>query len=158
MAGTLDISGIFGSDQELLDTVQQRQICYDVEPFYRPDRKGTLLQIGFQISLYGTLRGGDEERGPDAEEYAAVERDVRRVAQALAQTCNPLHMAGTTITDVGTVTYSHERGMRPDVTVHIPVFDQEDFGHAVDDHVRKTLEAAVGLLQSVGVSKSRWQE
>ena len=53
--------------------------------------------------------------------------------------------------DPATLSYSHDRKMRPDVTVHIPVYDQENFGHPVDEKIRQTLREASELLESVGV-------
>lgn len=159
MESGLNIQGLFESEQELRDVVEKRKICYDFEPYYIPGgKKGGLLQIGFQLSLYGTGSNPEKDLPPGSEEYGKVEYDVRRVAEALSNTCGPLHMCETTTVDPSTITYSHERKMRPDVTVHIPVFDQKNFGHPVDDTIRKTLDYAVRLLESVGVRKKRWQE
>src|SRR5512140_3214211 len=111
----LNFAGIFESEQELLEVVKRRRICCDVEPYHRPDHKGGLIQIGFLLSLYGTFSGEDADAGPDAGGYAEARRDVRRLAEALASSCGPLHMCGAAVTDGGMVTYSPERGMRPDV-------------------------------------------
>lgn len=92
----LNITGIFESKQELLDAVKGRKICYDSEPYYISDKKGSLLQIGFQISLYGTFPGTSKDMTPDSPEYNEVEQDVRRVAEALSNTCSPLHMCEST--------------------------------------------------------------
>jgi len=56
------------------------------------------------------------------------------------------------------VTYAHERKMRPDVTVHIPIFDQQNYGHPVDDKISDTLEMAGKILEKAGVQKIRWEE
>jgi len=153
----LNIKGLFESEQELLDVIKKRKICYDSEPYYRT-KKGELIQIGYQLGIYGTFPEGHKNATPDDPEFGNVLRDVRRVAEALSNTCDPLHMCEATIIDSNTVTYAHERKMRPDVTVHIPVFDQENYGHPVDDKVRNTLEMAGKMLQSAGVKKVRWEE
>jgi hypothetical protein len=67
-------------------------------------------------------------------------------------------MCEATVLDSSTVTYAHERKMRPDVTVHIPVFDQQNYGHLVDEKIRKTLEMAGKILETAGVQKLRWKE
>jgi hypothetical protein len=67
-------------------------------------------------------------------------------------------MCEATILDSNTVTYAHERKMRPDVSVHIPVFDQQNYGHPVDEKIRHTFEMAGKILESAGVRKKRWQE
>ena len=153
----LNISGLFENEQELLDIVQKRRVCYDDEPYYRTHH-GQLIQIGFQLNIYGTFPHDHGDATPDDPEFGNVLRDVRRVAEALSNTCDPLHMCEATIIDSTTVTYSHDRGMRPDVTVHIPIFDQQNYGHPVDDKVRNTLEMAERILQTAGVRKVRWQE
>jgi hypothetical protein len=152
----LNIKGLFESEQELLDVIKKRKICYDSEPYYRT-KKGELIQIGYQLGIYGTFPEGHKNATPDDPEFGNVLRDVRRVAEALSNTCDPLHMCEATIIDSNTVTYAHERKMRPDVTVHIPVFDQENYGHPVDDKVRNTLEMAGKILESAGVKKIRWE-
>jgi hypothetical protein len=153
----LNIAGLFANEQELYDTVINRKMCYDSEPYYRT-KKGELLQIGFQLNLYGTFPEGHKNAAPNDPEFGRVLADVRKVAEALSNTCDPLHMCEATILDSSTVTYAHERKMRPDVTVHIPVFDQENYGHPVDEKTRKTLELAGKILEGAGVRKIRWQD
>ncbi len=63
----LSIKGLFGSEQELLDAIIKRKICYDSEP-YCINKKGQILQIGFQINLYATFSDGAEYASPDPEE------------------------------------------------------------------------------------------
>ena len=157
MERKLDIKGRFESDAELRKMVVRRRICYDTEPYYIPDKKGAMVQIGFRLTLYGTLPPGVGDATPDSEEYLEVERDLRRLAESLTFTCDPHHMCAAVAADPATLSYSHERKMRPDVTVHIPVIDQENFGHPVDEKIRNSLQEASELLESVGVQKTRWQ-
>lgn len=157
MEDKLNIKGLFENEQELFDTVKKRKICYDSEPYYRT-KKGALIQIGYQLNIYGTFPEGHADATPDDPEFGKVLSDVRRVAEALSNTCDPLHMCEATILDSNTVTYAHERKMRPDVSVHIPVFDQQNYGHPVDEKIRHTLEMAGKILESAGVRKKQWQE
>ncbi len=158
MERKLHIEGHFESEEELRQVVIKRRICYDTEPYYIPDRKGAMLQIGFRLTLYGTLPPGVDDATPDSEGYLDVERDLKRLAECLTSTCGPFHMCGAVAADPATLSYSHERKMRPDVTVHIPVCDQENFGHPVDEKIRNTLQVASELLESAGVKKTRWQD
>lgn len=153
----LNINGLFESEKELTDMVRQRKICYDFEPYYI-SRKGQQLQIGFQLNLYATFSQDIKEATPDSTEYRKVESDVMKLAEAFSKACNPLHMCESTTIESGTITYSHERRMRPDVTVHMPIFDQKNFGHPVDEHIRNTLNAAIKLLESAGVQKTNWKD
>ena len=123
-----------------------------------PDKTGHLVQIGFQLNLYGTFPDPQEHFTVDSAEYAEIERDVRRIAEALSQTCDPYHMCEMTSIDVATLTYSRERKMRPDVTVHVPIFDQRHFGHPVDDNIRNTMDAAVKLIEAAGVRRKKWTD
>lgn len=154
----LNIQGYFENDGELHKTVIKRKICYDSEPYYIPDKKGGLIQIGFRLTLYGTFPDNVKDASPDSKEYEDVERDLQRLADVLSSTCGPLHMCGATTADPCSISYSQDRKMRPDVTVHIPIFDQEHFGHPVDDVVRNALSEAIGVLESAGVRKTRWQD
>jgi hypothetical protein len=153
----LNIKGLFENEQELFDTVKKRKICYDSEPYYRT-KKGELVQIGYQLNIYGTFPEDHKNATPDDPEFRNVLSDVRRVAESLSNTCDPLHMCEATVLDSSTVTYAPERKMRPDVTVHIPVFDQQNYGHQVDEKIRKTLEMAGKILETAGVQKLRWKE
>lgn len=157
MENKLNIKGLFETERELLDTIKKRKVCYDSEPYYRTS-KGQLIQIGFQLNIYGTFPKGHMNATPDDPEFSNVLRDMRRVAEALSNTCDPLHMCEATIIDSNTVTYAHERNMRPDVTVHVPIFDQQNYGHPVDDKIRDTLEMAGKILEGAGIQKERWQE
>jgi hypothetical protein len=152
----LNIEGLFDNEQELLGVVQLRKICYDTEPYYLPDKKGSLVQIGYRLTLYGTFPDGVKEADPDSPEYEKVERDVRRIAEALSRTCGPLHVCESVTIEPSTITYSHDRRMRADVTVHIPVFDQMNFGHPVDAHITETLHVAMRMLEAAGIQKTRW--
>ena len=158
MEPELNITGLFNDRQELHEVIRERQICYDTEPYYITDKKGSLIQIGYQINLYGTLPDTAKDATPDSSEYEEAERDVKRVAEALSKTCSPLHMCESTTIEEDTITYSQERKMRPDVTVHIPLFDQADFGHPVNDAITNTLHAAAALLETAGVRKKKWRE
>jgi len=158
MDAQLNIKGLFRDEQEFAEVIRLRKVCYETEPYYIPDRKGSLLQIGFQLNLYGTFT--DEQHGttPDSAGYRKAVDDIKNIAEALSNTCNPEHMCESTIVEAGALTYSKERGMRPDVTVHIPIFDQANFGHPVDEKITKTLHAAEKLLEAAGIQKGRWHD
>jgi hypothetical protein len=154
----LNIQGHFENEGDLRDTIIKRKICYDSEPYYISDKKGGLIQIGFRLTLYGTFPDNVKDVSPDSKEYAEVERDLQSLADVLSSTFGPLHMCGATTAEPSSISYSQERKMRPDVEVHIPIFDQEHFGHPVDDVVRNELHEAIGLLESAGVRKTRWKD
>ncbi len=157
MEAKLNIRGIFSSEEEMTGVIRSRRICYDTEPYYTTT-KGQLVQIGYQINLYGTFPQTDKKPSPDDPEFRKVLRDVRKVAEALSNTCDPLHMCESTIEEANTISYSHDRKMRPDVTVHIPVFDQEHFGHPVDSHIEETVGLAGKILEIAGVRRKRWED
>ena len=153
----LNTEGLFKNQDEVRDVVRRHRICYDTEPYYL-NRKGKLLQIGYQLSFYGTFEEQVKDANPDTPGYEEVERDVRRLAEAVSHTCASLHTCESTIPDPSQITYSHERNMRPDVTVHIPVFDQDNFGHPVDDNVTGVMKDIVELLESLGVCRTQWHD
>jgi hypothetical protein len=154
----LDITGLFKDEEELRATVRKRKICYDTEPYCQPNEQGSLTQIGFQINLYGTFPDTDKKVGPDSQEFGEVLSDVRKVAIALSKTGESVHMGESVITDSTSVSYSDEREWRPEVAVHIPVFDQEHFGHPVDDRISKAVSIAGNILEQAGVQKHRWRD
>ncbi len=158
MEEKLNIAGLFTNEEELREVVKRRKICYETGPYYLPDRKGELVQIGYQVSLYGTFSDTDREVDVDSPEFETVEKDMRRLAEALSKTCGPHHMCESTTIEPGTLTFSQERRMRPDVTVNLQIFDQLHFGHPVDDNVSETLHFAIRALEEAGVRKTRWQD
>ena len=153
----LNIEGLFESENEVRDVVVRHKICYDTEPYYL-NRKGKLVQIGYQLSIYGTFTKPVKNATPDTPGYQEAERDVRRLAESISHTCTSLHTCESTIPDPSQITYSHERNMRPDVTVHIPVFDQNNFGHPVDNNVTAVMKDIAELLESLGVHRTRWHD
>ena len=83
---------------------------------------------------------------------------MRKIAEALSNTCDPLHMCESTIEDSTNISYSRDRKMRPDVTVHIPVFDQQDFGHPVTQLIEDTIHLAGKILETAGVRRKHWED
>lgn len=154
----LNITDLFKDEEELRATIRKRKICYDTEPYYWPNKEGSLIQIGFQISLYGTFPDTEEGLGAKRREFGEVLSDVRKIAEALKKTGESLHMGKVVIPDSTSVSFSDERGMRPDVTVHIPVFDQEHFGHPVNERISKAVAVAGKILEEAGVQKNRWHD
>lgn len=165
----LNITGIFKDEEELRATVMKRKICYDTEPYYHPD-KGSLIQIGFQLNLYGTFPDSVQEinlfgKFPDKiekeekilQEFNAVLHDVRKVGEALKKSGESIYMGEPMIVDPS-VSYSDERKKRPDVTVHIPVFDRGHFGYPADDRVREAVSLAGKILEHAGVQKNCWHD
>ncbi len=157
MDAKLNIAGLFKSEEELSETIRKRQICYDIEPYYNTTKQGQMVQIGYQINILGTFPELDKKPSLDDPEFSRILRDVRNVAEALSNTCDPLHMCEATIEDSSSITYSQVRKMRPDVTVHIPVFDQQHFGHPVDKHIEDTVYMAGRILEAAGVRKKKWE-
>ena len=158
MEHRLNITGLFNDEEELRATIRKRKICYDTEPYYWPNEQGSLTQIGVQINLYGTFPDTDEKLVDKSRRFDEVLRDVRKVAEALKKSGESRHMGELVIPDSTSVSLSGERGMRPDVTVHIPVFDQEHFGHPVDDRISKAVTLAGKILEQAGVQKIRWRD
>ncbi len=62
------------------------------------------------------------------------------------------------VPDYPSVDYSDEREGRPDVTVYIPVFDEEHFGHPVDDRISEAVSLAGKILEQAGVKNKRWHD
>ncbi|HAM49356.1 MAG TPA: hypothetical protein DCP92_01145 [Nitrospiraceae bacterium] len=154
----LNITGLFKDEEELRATVRKRKICYDTEPYFCRNEQGSLTQIGFQINLYGTFPDTDKEADLDDQEFGAVLSDVRKIAIALSKTGESLHMGEHVVPDYPSVDYSDEREGRPDVTVYIPVFDEEHFGHPVDDRISEAVSLAGKILEQAGVKNKRWHD
>jgi hypothetical protein len=157
MEQKLNTQGIFDSEAQFAEVVQSRRICYDLEPYTIATRKGQLLQIGYQLNIYGTFPESDPHASGDDPEFYQVLRDVKRVAAALLRSCSPLHMCEDSFEDATSVSYARDRKMRPDVTVHIPIFDRQHFGHPVDSIIEETVRQVEKLLQSSGVRKKHWE-
>lgn len=145
MEHQLNITGLFKDEEELRATIRKQKMCYDTEPYYLPNKQGSLTQIWFQINLCGTFPDTAEELSAKRQVFGEVLRDVRRVAEALKKTGEALHMGELVTPDSTCVSFSDER-KRPDATVHIPVFDQEHFGHPVDDRISKAVSLAGEIL------------
>jgi len=156
----LNITGLFKDEEELRATIRKRRICYDTEPYYQPNEEGSLIQIGFQINLYGTIPDTDWEDDLDKRtpELLEVFRDVRKVAEALKKTGESLHISSSEIEDSASVSFSDERRRRPDMSVHIQLFNQDYFGQPVDDRLREIVSVAGKLLEQAGVQKTRWHD
>ncbi len=165
----LNITGLFKDEEELRAAVKKRKICYDTDPYYC-SHEGSLTHIGFQINLYFTFPDTYEEinlfgKFPDTvekeekilREFGEVLRDVRKVAEALKKSGESLHMGEPVIAD-SSVSFSDERKKRPDVTVHIPVFDQEHYGHPVDGRISAAVSLAGKILEQAGVQKNCWHD
>ncbi|MBA4373744.1 MAG: hypothetical protein C0402_12905 [Thermodesulfovibrio sp.] len=156
-----NIEGIFESEDQraqIVQIVRSRRICYDFEPYNYVTKQGQLMQIGYQLNIYGTFPASDTSASGDDPEFYLVLRDVRRVAAVILGACNPLHMCEDSFEDATSVSYAHERNMRPDVTVHVPIFDRQHFGQPVDRLVEETIQQVEKLLKAAGVQKKHWED
>ncbi|HAP39513.1 MAG TPA: hypothetical protein DCQ94_07115, partial [Nitrospira sp.] len=64
----LNLDQAFPTEQALRDMIVKHKVCFDHDPFYVKTGGGEVVQIGFQLNLYGAFDnpaqlplGDDEE-------------------------------------------------------------------------------------------------
>lgn len=154
----LNVDGAFPSEAALREMIARRKVCFDHDPFYIRDSAGNLVQIGFQLNLYGAFRDPRHLPLGDDAEHREIIRDLNHLCRVFFQSLEILKPCEHPDPPVHRVVYSPERRMRPEVCLQVPIFDRSHFGAKAGHQLKELLATAECLLKSIGARLGEWDE
>ena len=154
----LDLDQAFPSEQALRDMIAQRKVCFDHDPFYVKTGGGQVVQIGFQLNLYGAFDNPAQLPLGDDEEHRAILGDLQRLCRVFFQTLDLLKPCEHPQPPAHRIVFSPERKNRAEVCLQIPIFDLANYADGAARQVQELLATAECLLTHVGARRRVWEE
>jgi hypothetical protein len=153
----LNVEGAFQDEQALREMIATRKVCFDHDPFYVKDGSERLVQIGFQLNLYGAFQDPHQLPIRDEAEHQSILIDLRRLCRVFFQSLDLLKPCEHPEPPAHRIVYSPERGYRAEVCLQIPIFDREHFGAKTGRGIEELLATAECLLAHLGAKRGRWE-
>jgi hypothetical protein len=136
------------------DLVRRHKVCWEVFP-ERALVKPGIRSIGFALELYGTHEPGTEHVDPGCENCRKVQSDLREIADWILPKEERPSMYQVEI-ETQSLTYSRERGDRPDVRVTIHIVHRHDWEQPVDACEVRCLKEMEQELGELGACAGAW--
>lgn len=154
----LHLEQAFSSEQSLRDMIAQRKVCFDHDPFFVKMGDGRIVQIGFQLNLYGAFRDPAQFPLNDDEEHRAILGDLQRLCRVFFQTLDLLKPCEHPQPPAHRIVFSPERKNRAEVCLQIPIFDLAHYADGAARQVQELLATAECLLRHVGARRLVWEK
>ena len=154
----LHLEQAFSSEQSLRDMIAQRKVCFDHDPFFVKMGDGRIVQIGFQLNLYGAFRDSAQFPLNDDEEHRAILGDLQRLCRVFFQTLDLLKPCEHPQPPAHRIVFSPERKNRAEVCLQIPIFDLAHFSDSGAGQIQDLLVTAECLLTHVGARRRVWDD
>lgn len=154
----LNIDQAFPSEQTLRETIAQRKVCFDHDPFFVKAGNGEVIQIGFQLNLYGAFDNPAQLPLGDDVEHRAILHDLQRLCRVFFQTLDLLKPCEHPHPPAHRIVFSPERKNRAEVCLQIPIFDLAHYADGAAGEVQNLLATAECLLTHVGARRRVWDE
>ncbi|HNL90698.1 MAG TPA: hypothetical protein PKH05_16585 [Nitrospira sp.] len=154
----LNLEQAFPSEQALRDMILQRKVCFDHDPFYVKTGSGPVVQIGFQLNLYGAFANSAQLPLGDDVEHRAILQDLQRLCRVFFQTLDLLKPCEHPQPPAHRIVFSPERRHRAEVCLQIPIFDLAHFSDSGAGQIQDLLVTAECLLTHVGARRRVWDD
>ena len=143
--------------EELKTIVRLHRVCWEVLPEQFVVEAGRLLQVGFNLMLYGAHERDSDHPTPGCEQCKNIYRHLRQIAAWIVPKVERPSRYETEIYD-DTVRYDPVRGNRPDVTLTIKVLHRSRFDAPVDQCEVFCLHEMEEKLSQIGAQHQRWKD
>jgi len=140
---------------KIKDLVQRFMVCWEVYP-EQVLTKGEIRKVGFALELYGTHEPGTGHVDPGCEHCRPVQAALREIAHWILPREERPSMYEVGV-EAQALTYSRERGNRPDVRVTIRILHRSDFEKPIDECEVRCLKEMQQALGDIGACKSVWR-
>jgi hypothetical protein len=140
---------------KIKDLIHRFRVCWEVYP-EEVLVKREIRKIGFSVELFGTDAGGAADESPGCGR-------VRRVQSALEEIANwivPRERSACRYeveADSQSLSYSRERGGRPDSRVSIRILHGKERDRPIDESEVRRLQDMEKALTEVGACKGTWR-
>jgi hypothetical protein len=133
------------------------RVCWEVLPEEFVMADGHLLQVGFNLMLYGAHDHDTDSPLPGCPQCQVIYSHLREIAEWIVPKVDCPSRYEIEFYD-DTVRFDPMRGNRPDVTVTIKILHRSRFDAPVDQCEVFCLHAMEGKLLQIGAQYQRWKE
>lgn len=133
------------------------RVCWEVLPEQLVMGGGQILQIGFNLMLYGAHEHDTDRPRPGCEDCRRIFLDLREIAEWILPKDERPSRYEIEVYD-SAVRYDPIRGNRPDVTVTIKILHRAQFDAPVDQCEVFCLHEMEEKLLQIGAQHDRWRE
>jgi hypothetical protein len=137
------------------DLVRRFRVCWEMYP-EQVMVKSEIRKVGFALELYGTHEPGTGHVDPGCDHCRKVQSALREIAGWILPREERPSMYDVSV-DTQALSYSRERGNRPDVCVTIRILHRGDFEKPIDECEMRCLKEMQQALAEVGACKSVWR-
>ncbi len=143
--------------ERLKNLARLHRVCWEVLPEQLVVGGGELLQIGFNLMLYGAHDHDTDRPPPGCEQCKVIYRDLREIAEWIVPKVERPSRYEIEVYDYA-VRYDPVRDNRPDVTVTIKILHSSQFDAPVDQCEVFCLHEMEAKLLQIGAQYERWKE
>jgi len=143
--------------ERLKNFAQLHRVCWEVLPEQLVVQGGRILQVGFNLMLYGAHEHDTDRPRPGCEQCRLIYTDLREIAEWIVPQDERPSRYEIEVYDHA-VRYDPVRGNRPDVTVMIKILHREQFDAPVDQCEVFCLHEMETKLLQIGVQYQRWKD
>jgi hypothetical protein len=140
---------------EIKELVRRFRVCWETYPEQILTKEG-IRKVGFALELYGTHEPGTEHVSPGCEHCRPVQAALREIAHWILPREERPSMYEVSV-ETQALSYSRERGNRPDVRVTVRILHRTDFEKPVDECEVRCLKEMQQALGEIGACKSVWR-
>lgn len=141
----------------LKEFARLHRVCWEVMPEQFVAEGGHLLQVGFNLMLYGAHEHGTESPIPGCQQCQGIYRHLRKIAEWIVPKVERPSRYEIEIYD-NAVRFDPVRGNRPDVTVTIKILHRSQYDAPVDQCEVFCLHEMEAKLLQIGAQHERWIE
>lgn len=150
-----EVSDVDVQRRDVADLVRRFRVCWEVEPestFVGHE----LRKIGFSLEIFGTHEPGTKHISPGCEQCVVVQDALKRIIHSILPKDERLSRYEVTV-DSRSLTYSHQRGDRPDVGATIRILHRGPWDQPVDDCEERCLRDMEHALGELGAQMGSWR-
>jgi len=137
------------------DLVRRFRVCWEVDP-ESASVNNELRKIGFSLQLFGTNELGTDNISPGSESCIVVQSALKRIIHSILHKDERLSRYEVTI-DSQSLSYSNQRGNRPDAGANIRILHRDAWDQPIDDCEERCLKDMEQALGELGASKGAWR-
>ena len=137
------------------DLVQRFRVCWEVDP-ESASVNNELRKIGFSLQLFGTNELGTDDISPGGERCIVIQSALKTIIHSILPKDERLSKYEVTV-DSQSLSYSHQRGDRPDVGATIRILHRGPWDEPIDDCQERCLKDMQQALGELGAFEGAWQ-
>ena len=155
MALTLNLKGLFPSEEAVKQMILRRKVCFDHEPFQIRVEAGRYVSIGFQMNWYAAFKNPHHSYVGD-KEYKEMVGELLTLCKVLSHSAEIFEPFNYPEPSSNQILHSPQRRYRAEIRVQTPIINRSPFGTHHGEHLTKILSTTEEVLKDLGARQGRW--